>query len=231
MQFGLCIPHYGKAVSLDDLRTTVQRAEALGFHSVWVSDHVVTPNHLLPTIGPTFYDAFVVLTYAAAFTQRVKLGSTVIVVPYRNPLVVAKMLATLDVLSGGRIIFGAGVGGAPDEFQALGVPSHHRGRLTNEYLRLMVALWTQDPTNFKGRFFSFTDVRFQPKPLQKPHPPIWIGGRSEAALRRAVAFGEAWHPTSMPLPTLVATTAQLRHLAHEAGRSEGPLVTVHQGIR
>ena len=237
MQFGLCIPHYGKTISIDGpqsaehLRTTVQRAEALGFHSVWVSDHVVTPSHLLPGMGPTFYDAFVVLTYAAAFTQRVRLGSTIIVVPYRNPLVVAKMLATLDVLSEGRVIFGVGVGGAPDEFQALGVPSHQRGRRTDEYLRLMVALWTEDPTTFKGRFFSFTDVRFQPKPHQKPHPPIWVGGRSDAALRRAVAVGEAWHPTSMRLPALREKMAQLRHLAHEAGRPDGPMVTVHQGIR
>ena len=231
MRFGLCIPHYGRTVPLDDLRSTVQRAEALGFHSVWVSDHVVTPIHLLPTIGPSFYDAFVVLTYAAAFTQRVRLGTTVIVVPYRNPLVVAKMLATLDVLSGGRVIFGTGVGGAPDEFQALGVPSHQRGRLTNEYLRLMVALWTQDPTNFHGRFFSFNDVRFEPKPHQKPHPPIWVGGQSDAALRRAVAIGEAWHPTSMPLGPLQEKMAHLQHLARESGRTEGPMVTLHQGIR
>ena len=215
----------------EHLRTTVQRAEVLGFHSLWVSDHVVTPNHLLPTIGPTFSDAFVTLTYAAALTQRVKLGSTVIVVPYRNPLVVAKMLATLDVLSQGRVIFGAGAGGAPDEFQALGVPSHQRGTRTDEYLRLMVALWSQDPTNFKGRFFSFRDVRFQPKPRQKPHPPLWVGGRSEAALRRAVAVGEAWHPASRPLPMLQEKMVQLRHLAHESGRAKGPGVTVHQSVQ
>ena len=231
MQFGLCIPHYGKPVSLDDLRTTVQRAEALGFHSVWVSDHVVTPSHLLPSMGPIFYDAFVVLTCAAAFTRRVRLGSTVIVVPYRNPLVTAKMLSTLDVLSQGRVIFGVGAGGAPDEFEALGVPSNQRGRRTDEYLSLMIALWTQDPTTFKGRFFSFTDVRFEPKPHQKPHPPIWVGGRSDAALRRAVRVGEAWHPTAMALPTLQERMAQLHHLSQAAGRSEGPMVTVHQGIR
>lgn len=231
MKFGICLPHYGKTISLDELRITAQRAEALGFHSVWVSDHIVTPSHLLPSIGPTFYDAFVVLTYAAAFTQRVKLGSTIIVVPYRNPLVVAKMVATLDVLSNGRVIFGVGVGGAPDEFEALGVPSHQRGRRTDEYLRLMIALWTQDPTTFNGRYFSFTDVRFQPKPQQTPHPPIWVGGRSEAALRRAVALGEAWHPTAMPLLSLRERMAQLRLLAEEAGHTSSPMVTVHQSIR
>ena len=231
MQFGLCIPHYGKTISLDELRVTVQRAEALGFHSIWVSDHVITPQHLLSTIGPMFYDPFVILTYAAAFTQRVKLGTTVIVVPYRNPLVVAKMLATLDVLSQGRVIFGVGVGGAPDEFQALGVPSHQRGVRTDEYLRLMKALWTQDPTSFEGRFFSFSDVRLQPKPHQKPHPPIWVGGRSEAALRRAVAVGEAWHPTTMSWTALQQNIDQLRNWGREAGRIEGPIVTMHQGIR
>lgn len=231
MHFGICLPQYGKTVSPEDLRNTVQRAEALGFHSVWVSDHVITPSHLLPRIGPTFYDAFVVLTYAAALTQRVKLGSTVIVVPYRNPLVVAKMVATLDVLSQGRVILGIGAGGAPDEFAALGVPPSQRGRRTDEYLRLMIALWTQDPTTFKGRYFSFADVRFQPKPQQKPHPPIWVGGHSEAALRRVVALGEAWHPTALPMPVLDEKMRELRLLAAEAGRAHGPAVTVHQGIR
>ena len=231
MRFGLCIPHYGRAVSVDELRTTVELAEALGFHSLWISDHVITPDHLLPTIGPTWYDAFVVLTYAAAFTKKIRLGTTVIVVPYRNPLVVAKMVATLDVLSEGRVILGVGTGGAPDEFRALGVPSHQRGRRTDEYLRLMVALWTQDPTNFRGRFFSFTDVRFEPKPIQAPHPPICVGGRSDAALRRAVVFGEAWHPMSMPMPALKENMSRLRCLADEAGRPDGPTVTVHQHVR
>ena len=231
MKFGLCIPHYGKALPIGDLRTTLENAEAMGFDSVWVSDHVVTPEHMQASVGPIFYDPFVVLTCAAALTRRVKLGSTVIVVPYRNPLVVAKMVATLDALSEGRIILGVGAGGAPDEFSALGLPSHQRGRRTDEYLRLMVALWTQDPTDFQGRFFSFTGVRFGPKPVQKPHPPIWVGGRSDAALRRAVAFGEAWHPTSMALPALKERMARLKELSQQAGREQGPAVTIHQGIR
>ena len=116
MRFGVCLPQYGRDVSVDELRTTAQLAEALGFDSVWVSDHVVTPEQLQVSMGPTFYDAFVTLSFAAAFTQRVRLGTTVIVVPYRNPLVTAKMLATLDVLSQGRVIFGIGAGGAPDEY-------------------------------------------------------------------------------------------------------------------
>ena len=198
---------------------------------MWVSDHVVTPEHLHSAIGSVFHDAFVVLAQAAAVTRRVKLGSTVIVVPYRNPIVTAKMVATLDVLSEGRVIFGVGAGGAPDEFEALGVPSTERGRRTDEYFRLMVALWTEDPTTFEGRYFSFDAVRFAPKPRQQPHPPIWVGGRSDAALRRAVAFGEAWHPTSMPLPDLRERTQRLGELTSEAGRQARPDVTVHQRIR
>ena len=209
MRFGVCLPQYGRDVSVDELRTTAQLAETLGFDSVWVSDHVVTPEHLQVSMGPTFYDAFVTLSFAAAFTQRVRLGTTVIVVPYRNPLVTAKMLATLDVLSQGRVIFGIGAGGAPDE-----------------YLRVMIALWTEDPTSFQGRYFSFERVRFAPKPLQTPHPPIWVGGRSDAALRRAVGFGQAWHPTAMPLPALRERMSELRRLAGEAGRQQGLAVTV-----
>ena len=231
MEYGLCVPHYGKDFSLDDLRTTVQRAEALGYHSVWVSDHVVPPPQYYPQFGPTFYDPFVMLTYMAAFSKRLKVGSTVIVVPYRNPLVVAKMLSTLDVLSGGRVIFGVGLGSALDEFQVLGVPLRQRAQRADEYIRLTVALWTQDPTNFQGEYFSFKDVRFQPKPIQKPHPPIWVGGVGEAALRRAVALGDAWHPMAMPMPSLREKISRLRELAQEAGRSEGPQVTVHHIIR
>lgn len=231
MQFGVCIPHYGTTLSVDELRTTVEKAEALGYHSVWVSDHIVAPSHFQAAYGPVFYDAFVTLSYAAAFSRKLILGTSVIVVPYRNPLVTAKMVATLDRLSEGRVILGVGAGGAPDEFAALGVPQSQRGRRTDEYLRLMIALWTEDPTDFEGRYFSFTNVRFEPKPHQKPHPPIWVGGRSDAALRRAVAVADAWHPTATAWPTLEERMAKLYSLAEEAGRENGPAVTIHQSIR
>jgi alkanesulfonate monooxygenase SsuD/methylene tetrahydromethanopterin reductase-like flavin-dependent oxidoreductase (luciferase family) len=128
VHFGLCLPQYGKTVSPDELRITLERAETLGFQSVWVSDHVITSSHLLPRIGPSFYDAFVVLTYAAALTQRVKLGSSVVVVPYRNPLVVAKMVTTLDVLSRGRVIFGVGAGALPTSSPPWESPPANGGR-------------------------------------------------------------------------------------------------------
>ncbi len=230
MKFGVCLPQYGREVSLEDLRAVASEAEELGFDSVWVSDHVVTPERLRNSIGPVFLDAFVVLSHVSALTERVRLGTTVMVTPYRNPLVAAKMIATLDALSGGRVILGVGAGGAPDEFAALGVLESRRGALTDEYLSAMIELWSNDPSSFHGRHVSFDGVRFAPKPTQKPHPPIWVGGRSDAALRRAARFGQAWHPTQMPLDALRERMARLAQFSAEAGRAKPPETTVHQSV-
>jgi probable F420-dependent oxidoreductase len=230
MEFGVCLPQYGREVSLDELRAVASDAESLGFGSVWVSDHVVTPEHLQKNIGPVFFDAFVVLSHVSALTGRVRLGTTVMVAPYRNPLVAAKMIATLDSLSGGRVILGIGAGGAPDEFAALGVPESQRGIRTDEYLSAMIELWSSDPSSFLGRHVSFEGVRFAPKPTQKPHPPIWVGGRRDAALRRAVRFGQAWHPTQMPLDALRERMERLAEFSGEAGRAVPPATTVHQSV-
>ena len=230
MEFGACLPQYGRKVSLEDLRAVATDAEGLGFDSVWASDHVVTPEHLHSSIGPIFLDVFTVLSHVSALTSRVKLGTTVMVAPYRNPLVAAKIIATLDSLSEGRVILGVGAGGAPDEFAALGVLESQRGVRTDEYLAAMVELWTNDPSSFEGRFVNFNGVRFAPKPAQNPHPPIWVGGRSDAALRRAVRFGEAWHPTSMELETLHERMERLAEWSAEAGRTRPPETTLHQGV-
>ncbi len=231
MQFGVSIPHYGGPLSVDAMRETVQRAESLGYDSAWVGDHVITPQHFLTGIGPNFYDAFVVLSHMAAFTRRLRLGTSVIVLPYRSPLVVAKMVATLDALSGGRVILGVGAGNAPDEFKALGVPEAARGARTNEYLRAMIALWTQEPASFSGRFVEFSGVHFQPRPAQTPHPPIWVGGHSDGALQRAVRFGEAWHSGGMALERMAQTVARLRQFAEAAGRRDGPAVTTRMTVQ
>lgn len=227
MNFGVCLPQYGREVSLDDLRSVATGAEALGFDSVWASDHIVAPEHFHASMGPIFFDAFVVLSHVSAMTQRVQLGTTVMVTPYRNPVVAAKIIASLDSLSGGRVVLGIGAGGAPDEFAALGIPESQRGVRTDEYLAAMIELWTTDPSSFHGRFASFVGVRFAPKPARKPHPPIWVGGRSDAALKRAVRFGEAWHPTSMPLPALRERMGRLAEFAIQAGRAEPPVTTIH----
>ena len=230
MKFGVCLPQYGREVTLEDLRAVATNAESLGFDSVWASDHVVTPEHLRNNIGPIFLDVFTVLSHVSALTRRVGLGTTVMVTPYRNPVVAAKIIATLDSLSEGRVILGVGAGGAPDEFAALGVPESQRGARTDEYLAAMVELWTNDPSNFEGRFVKFEGVRFAPKPARNPHPPIWVGGRSDAALRRAVRFGEAWHPTSMAIDALRERMARLQGMSVEAGRDAPPVTTIHQPV-
>ena len=230
VKFGVCLPQYGREVSFEDLRAVAADAEALGFDSVWASDHVVTPEHMHNNIGPIFLDVFTVLSHVSALTSRVRLGTTVMVTPYRNPLVVAKIVATLDSLSGGRVVLGVGAGGAPDEFAALGVPENQRGARTDEYLAAMIELWTNDPSAYRGRFVNFDGVRFAPKPTQRPHPPIWVGGRSDAALRRAARFGEAWHPTSIPLEALRERMARLAGLSADAGRVSPPATTIHQAV-
>jgi probable F420-dependent oxidoreductase len=230
MEFGVCLPQYGREVTLGDLKAVAEDAEALGFDSVWVSDHVVTPEHLQAGIGPIFFDAFVVLSHVSALTRRVKLGTTVMVTPYRNPLVAAKIIASLDSLSGGRVILGVGTGGAPDEFAALGIPESQRGARTDEYLAAMIELWTNDPSGFQGRYVSFDGVRFAPKPAQRPHPPIWVGGRSDAALRRAARFGQAWHPTHMRVDALRERMSRLAELSTKFGRVTPPLTTIHLSV-
>ena len=230
MKFGVCLPQYGRDVALSDLRDVATGAEALGFHSVWASDHIVTPEHMQARSGPVFLDAFVVLSHVSAMTRHVRLGTTVMVTPYRNPLVAAKIISTLDSLSGGRVVLGVGAGGAPDEFAALGVPQSQRGARTDEYLSAMIELWTTDPSSYQGRYVRFEGVRFAPKPAQSPHPPIWVGGRSDAALRRAVRFAVAWHPTYLPREALAERMARLAEISSEHGRPVPPATTLHLSV-
>ena len=150
------------------------------------------------------------------------LGTSVLIMPYRNPIVTAKMVATLDQLSGGRAIAGVGAGWNEAEYDALGVPYHERGARTTEYLRLWQACWEPGPTTFHGRFFSFDQMHVSPKPLQQPHPPIWIGGSSHASLRRAARFAQVWQPTPTALPELISNQAHLRDVCAEIGRNDVP---------
>jgi probable F420-dependent oxidoreductase len=207
MRFGFGIPHAGAAASGPEVVRFVQRAEALGFESVWAGDHIVLPSGGTTQYPYTadgsfvrpstegFLEPFTLLAYAAAATTTIKLGMTVIILPYRNPIVQAKMLACLDVLSGGRLICGVGVGWLEQEFQVLQAPYKDRGPVSDEYLEMFKILWTQDQPEFHGRFYDFDGITLYPKPIQKPHPPIWVGGHSRRAIRRAVRSGDAWHPT------------------------------------
>jgi probable F420-dependent oxidoreductase len=207
---------FGPTASPEALRKLTQQAEAVGFDAVWFADHIVIPRQvqsLYPYAADgaspfdpdqPFYEPLSVLNFLAGCTQRIRLGTHVLIIPYRHPVFTAKILATLDVLSGGRLMLGIGVGWMEEEFQALGVSTYaERGAVTNEYLRLFKELWTKDRPHFQGKYCQVWDIGFYPKPVQKPHPPIWIGGHSTPALRRAATLGDGWMPIGLrPQPLL-----------------------------
>ena len=201
---------------------TACKAEELGFDALFVNDHVIVDDAPRSALWRNVYDPLMVLSHVAARTSRALLGTSVLIMPYRNPIVTAKMVATLDQLSGGRAIAGVGAGWNEAEYDALGVPYHERGARTTEYLRLWQACWEPGPTTFHGRFFSFDEMHVSPKPLQQPHPPIWIGGSSHASLRRAARFAQVWQPTPTALPELLSNQAYLREVCAEIGRDDVP---------
>ena len=212
LALGVCLTNYGDVTSPEASVGTARLAEELGFDSVWVSDHILVPPRFGATFGREFLDPFVCLAYAAAETTRVKLGTTVVVVPLRSPFVQAKMLSTLDYLSGGRVIFGAGVGWDREEFEALGVPFRERGAMAEEYLAIMQELWTAPAPAFEGRYHRFSGAAFEPKPVQRPIP-IWMGGHAPAVLRRTARIAQAWHASEIPVEEVASKYAVIRELA------------------
>jgi probable F420-dependent oxidoreductase len=237
MRFGFPIPTRGSMGSLETIRRLGRAADEYQFDSIWITDHIVIPKatkskypyaadgRLDLEAAQHYLDALTVLSYLAGVTERVALGSSVLILPYRNPVLVAKMIATLDVLSRGRVILGVGVGWMREEFQALNLTTfEERGAATDEYIQILRELWTKDWPSYRGRFYSLDEVRFFPKPVQKPHPPIWIGGHTKAAIRRAARLGDGWHPIGLRPPAgllpdeYAKAVADLRSQAREAGR-------------
>lgn len=170
-------------------------ADRLGFDSVNVPEHVVLPRALAEHMGGRWPDALTVMAFIAGATTRIAVNSGVIIVPLHHPVQLAKAVATLDVLSGGRVMLTVGTGMAPGEFRALGVDFRRRGRIADEYIAAMKVLWTADEPEFHGEFVDFADIVFEPKPVQWPHPPLFVGGRSVFALRRAARLGDGWAPS------------------------------------
>jgi probable F420-dependent oxidoreductase len=207
---------------IDDVQALVQlavRAEALGFASVWVHDHVFNAGHVFRRIGyKPYYEPLTLLSYVAARTELVGLGTSVLVLPYHHPIRLAKTAATLDVLSGGRLVLGVGVGAVPPESEVMGSPYAERGAITDEAIAVMKALWTEEDPRFAGKYHRFSDMPFSPKPLQRPHIPVLIGGNSRAAIRRAVRLGNGWHPLAVPPEALTQGIRDLHEHAQAAGR-------------
>ncbi|MGQ9572624.1 MAG: LLM class flavin-dependent oxidoreductase [Dehalococcoidia bacterium] len=188
-----------------------EQVERLGFDSLWVSEHML---FYVPT-----FDAVTVLAAFAARTQRILLGSAVLLLPLRHPTVIAKEVASLDIISNGRIILGIGVGGEfPREFVACGVPVNERGRRTDEAIVVMRRLWSESHVNHEGRFFRLEEASMEPKPVQKPGPPIWVAGRSEAAMKRAARLGDGYVPYLFSPERYRDSLAQVAALAEQGGR-------------
>ena len=229
MKVGVNLLNFGPGVTPASLSRWTEVAETLGYHLVMISDHVAVTPDVEGRYPAPFYDPFTTLSWLAGKTRRVELGTTVIIIPYRSPLLLARMGANLDQLSGGRFILGVGVGWARQEFEALGVPFRQRGAMTDEYLAAIKALWANEIASFQGRFVSFADVRTTPMPIQSPHPPIWVGGSSDAALRRAVRFGDGWHPIRIRVDWL--RNDGLPRLKEIAEREDRPVPALCPRIR
>jgi probable F420-dependent oxidoreductase len=228
MDIGCHLPTQGPLATREALTRFCREAEARNIASLWVSDHVVFPRTKsgeypggrFPHAPDTAYlEPVAVLAAAAMVTERARLGSSVFILGHRHPVVMAKLLTTIDALSNGRLIVGVGVGWWEEELTILGVPYKQRGRHADEILKIFKTLWTSDHPTFEGEFFRFDDVGFQPKPVQKPYPPIWVGGNSPGAFRRVVEHGDGWHATFLSPEQLRAGLDQLRAAADAAKRS------------
>jgi probable F420-dependent oxidoreductase len=219
MKVGVNLLNWGPGVSPDAMARWASLAEALGYHLVMISDHVAPTPDVVAKYPAPIYDPFTTLGWLAGTTRAIELGTTVIILPYRHPVQTARVAATVDRLSGGRFIFGVGVGWSQPEFEALGVPFARRGAVSNDYLAAIKKLWTGDVASHSGPFVSFKDVHTGPRPLRSPHPPIWVGGASDAAMRRAVRYGDAWHPNRVRMDWLRDTgTPKIAAIAAAEGK-------------
>ena len=217
-----------------------QRAEALGYHSVWVfqrllyalqpkCDYPPMPGQPWPKAFERVFDPIVSLAYVAGATKRVRLGTSVLIMPYYTPILLAKQLATLDIVSGGRLDVGLGIGWSEDEYDAVGVPFEKRGRRADEFLRCLKAIWTDEVVEFAGEFYRVPRSKIEPKPVQKPHPPITIGGYSPVVITRAVTLGDGFNGGNVPLDRVTPIVDELRKAAVAAKRDPAGLHIVSRG--
>jgi probable F420-dependent oxidoreductase len=242
--FGIRVPNSGPLASPESIVKVAREAEDLGYDSIWVHDHLTwseeihrthissgsddfhTGNH-----SPDFYEAITTLSYLAGLVHTIRLGIACVVVPCRNPLLAAKQIASLDVFSHGRLDIGLGIGSPSTmksrEYEVLGVNRKLRGKIADDHIRAMKAVWTSQPSTYEGKFVSFKDAEICPKPLQKPHPPLWIGGWTEAAMKRTAALGDGWLPAWLLPEDIGKRFQEVKALAAQVGRNPDAL---HLGI-
>ena len=236
-QFGVTIPNnWGVSDPLEVLSLGPE-AEQQGYDSIWVMDHLFNAGYIRERLDDKpYYHPMAMLSYMAATTNRVELATSVLVLPYHNPVELAKYAATLDQMSGGRVILGVGAGAMTEEFEALGIPLKDRGSLTNESIAIMKELWTNHTPQYHSRRWDFGDLRFSPKPVRQPHIPLWVGGSSTGALRRTARVGDGWHPTGLSPEDYAIGRQEVTALAEAAGRDPSAItmsarveVEVHGG--
>lgn len=246
MQLGVSVINRGALARPEIMAPFVRRAEELGFSSATVSDHIVIPK-AMPNNYPyhpkgefrwqdarDYYEPLASMAFLAGSTQKIRLGVSVLIISYRNPLTTAKFLSSLDAISGGRIFVGVGTGWWEDEYKALGIPGHfaERGKRTDEYIRIFRELWTKEEPRFEGQFHRFTGLEFSPKPAQQGGVPVWIGGHTSRALKRAAELGDVWHPIGLRPPAgldpgeLVKKREEMIGYAKQYGR-DGKKIPIH----
>jgi len=219
MKIGISIPNNWGVPDASRLIDLAVRAEELGFASVWTSEHLINLAYVRERIGDgAYYHPLAILSAIASRTSRIELGTSVIVLPFHNPFDIAKYVATLDQISRGRVILGIGVGNVKDEFDVLCIPWEKRGAITDESLDVIRALWTQHEAQHEGTRWQFSGIHTSPKPYQERRVPIWVGGISNAARKRAVRIGDGWHPTAISPAEMKQQCGEMRQLAEAAGR-------------
>ncbi len=237
MRTGFVLPQVGPAASPQAIVHVAQRAEALGYDSVWVTERLlyplkpqtpypVTPDGSLPEPYKTVFDPLETLTFVAAQTRRIAVGTSVLDMPFYNPVLLARRLTTLDVLSGGRLRVGLGQGWSKDEYDAAGIAPRGLGRRADEFVQVLKAVWTTDPVEFHGRYFQIPRSIIQPKPVQKPHPPLYLAAYAPGALKRAATLANGWNPTGVPLDGMKQMMAGLKEMAKAAGRDSASIELV-----
>jgi len=230
MKVGVWIPSVRRFASNEAIRTSILQAERLGYDSLWTIDHVIAPTANAEQFG-LIYDPLIVMALAAGLTERIQIGVSVLVLPYRHGVLTAKMVATLDDLSNGRIILGVGAGWNAVESGILALPFEERGPMTDEYIRIMKTIWADPHPTFSGCYSQFSDVELYPLPVQPGGPPIWVGGHSRAALRRTAEHGDAWHPINRTPAQFQEGKIEIERLCQRFGRARPPAMTYRADCR
>ena len=225
MRVGVAVPYYEQYASVEHVVRFAMRAEQRGFDILWFADHITLPGHDVPRMGGRWFEMITLMSHVCAHAQHIGLGTDVLVAPYRHPVLAARMLATLDLVSAGRLVVGIGGGYIEEEFNALDVPFTERGSYTDECILVWKAMWSQKRASFKGRHFAFEDMTTEPHPVQIPHPPLWVGNDSPAVIRRAVALGDGWHPVGLRFDELERGIEALHRECERVGRSVPPTLS------